>query len=289
MKKVFQIVIYLYCIGTVVYFVGNYIHKKKQPVPIVTMKIPELPREKPMIKKSETKKAVLKKVKKESFKGKISIIIDDVGYNEKLVLKFVQLNIPLAFSCLPYASHTKEIAKKLHKMGYTVMLHMPCEPIDRPFHGLGPGALFVDADKEEIIERLEKAYQNVPFAEGLDIHEGSKFSQRIDKMDIMMQFLKKKSLFFVDSFTTPHSVGYLEAEYEEIPFAKRDVFLDNIKDISCIKEQLNKALYIARKKGQVVAIAHCNKVTYKALEESIDSLNKSDVQVVDIKRGLCTF
>jgi hypothetical protein len=288
MKKIFQIVIYLYCIGTVVYFVGSYIHKKNKPVSTVTIKIPELPSEFEF-EKSETKKAVLKKIGKESFKGKISIIIDDVGYDEKLALKFVQLNIPLAFSCLPYACHTKGVAKKLHKMGYTVMLHMPCEPIHKPFYGLGPGALFVDASKEEIIKRLEKAYQNVPFAEGLNIHEGSKFSQRIDKMDIMMQFLKKKSLFFVDSFTTSHSVGYLEAEYEEIPFAKRDIFLDNIKDISYIKEQLNKALHIARKKGQVIAIAHCNKVTYKALEQSIDSLNKSNIQVVDIKRSLCTF
>ncbi len=290
MKRALQIIIYLYCVGTVVYFAGNYVHKKRQvSLPVATVKLSKLPKEKPTIKKPEPKKIALKNVEKKVFKGKISIIIDDVGYDERLALMFARLNIPLVFSCLPYAPHTGKIANKLHEMGYTVMLHMPCEPIQHPFHGLGPGALFVDASEEEITKRLEKAYKNVPFAEGLNVHQGSQFSQSADKMDVMMRFLKQKSLFFVDSMTTPHSIGYLEAEDEGIPFAKRDVFLDNVKDVSYIKKQLNNALYTARKKGRVVAIAHCNKITYKALRESIGDLNESNIRIVDIKRNLCTF
>ena len=271
MKRALQIIICLCCIGAVVYFAENYVRREKHVSP-------------PVVKK-ELKKPEPKKV----FKGKISIIIDDVGYNEKLALMFARLNIPLAFSCLPYAPYTREIANKLHEMGYTVMLHMPCEPIHYPFHGLGPGALFVDTSEKEIEKRLEEAYRNVPFAEGLDVHEGSRFSQSADKMDIVMRFLKRKCLFFVDSMTTPRSVGYLEAEDEGIPFAKRDVFLDNVKDVSYIKKQLNSALYIACRKGRAIAIAHCDKVTYEALKESIGILNKSDIQIVDIKRNLCTF
>lgn len=76
MKRALQIIIYLYCVGTVVYFVGNYVHRKKQvSLPVATVKLSKLPKEKATIKKLEPKKIALTNVEKKVFKGKFLLLL----------------------------------------------------------------------------------------------------------------------------------------------------------------------------------------------------------------------
>jgi uncharacterized protein len=71
----------------------------------------------------------------------IAIIIDDVGYDRKTVTLLSEIDENITFSILPQAPFSSQIAKKLHKKGYQLMLHLPMEPMEYPQINPGPGAL----------------------------------------------------------------------------------------------------------------------------------------------------
>jgi len=77
--------------------------------------------------------------------------------------------------------------------------------------------------------------------------------------------LKRRGLFFVDSYTTSKSTGLDEAGKMNIPTARRHVFLDNVHDQKKICRQLEQLVVLAKKNGWAIGIGHPNQATLKAL------------------------
>jgi len=61
----------------------------------------------------------------------------------------------------------------------------------------------------------------------------------------------------------------------------RDIFLDNIADIGYIKNQLKKAVKLAKKHGYAIAIGHPHSTTFKALATSGTILKDVDIVYID--------
>jgi len=53
-------------------------------------------------------------------------------------------------------------------------------------------------DQKEIWSRLEASWERLPAARGLNNHMGSKGTTNQYLMEIIMDFLKQKNLFFID-------------------------------------------------------------------------------------------
>ena len=68
--------------------------------------------------------------------------------------------------------------------------------------------------------------------------------------------LAERNLLFLNSRTVPSTVPRTVARQGQYDFLERDIFLDNVRDISAIKKALAKALRVARQRGQAVAIGH---------------------------------
>ena len=67
---------------------------------------------------------------KENTIGNIIIIIDDFGYrNDEVSEGFLTLNEDLTFAVIPGHENSKLFARKAHKMGYEVIIHMPMESL----------------------------------------------------------------------------------------------------------------------------------------------------------------
>ncbi len=213
----------------------------------------------PFLAHSATSRWILRK--------KLAIIIDDMGYNEYVADKFLSLNLPLAFSFLPDAPFTPELARKFDNKGYTVMIHMPSQPLDYPKNNPGKNAIYVNTSKERTMFLLNRALKKIPEAIGLNNHMGSRILLDKKHLDYIMEFLRRNHLFFVDSATVKNSLGCTEAERFNVLCAKRQVFLDNKKNIPYIKHQLNEALKMLKFRNSVVAIGHCNIETYRAIKE----------------------
>ena len=99
-------------------------------------------------------------------------------------------------------------------------------------------------------------------------------------MGTVLSFLKGKGLFFIDSKTTPHSIGYSLAREMGLETASRNVFIDNIQDEVAIKGQLEQLAAIARRKGSAIGICHPHKTTISALTSLLPELRRSGINFV---------
>lgn len=212
---------------------------------------------------------------------RIAIIIDDLGFDNNMAILFMGLDLPLSLSILPLAPYTKSIAHEANKRGRELLLHLPMEPKGYPNLNPGPGALITDMDEKQIRQIMGDLVKQVPGLRGVNNHMGSYFTERTDKMRVVLSELKRMNLFYVDSRTTNRTVAFKEAKKLGVPVAKKSVFLDNELSSKSIKFQMERLLSIARYSGSAVGIGHPHKETLRVLKEYKDRL-ESDFKVVHV-------
>jgi polysaccharide deacetylase 2 family uncharacterized protein YibQ len=209
----------------------------------------------------------------------VAIIIDDLGYDFELARAFMGLGIPLSLSILPVAPYTEAIVFEAKNRDCELLLHLPMEPKNYPSLNPGPGALFVSMDDDEIRDITGHHLEQIPGVRGVNNHMGSCFTEKKDKMRVVLSELKRRNLFFIDSSTTGQSVGYHLARDMAIPSARRNVFLDNDLKPKAIGLQLERLLGIAKHSGGAIGIGHPNEETLATLRLYLPKL-KQEVQLV---------
>lgn len=213
-------------------------------------------------------------------KGRMAIIIDDMGSSLQEAKELLSINTPLTFSIIPGLPKARSVAAAAGEAGMKVMVHLPMEPQGYPKLRLEENGLLVKYSAAEITARTEVLLAAVPDAVGANNHMGSRFTEQEEKMLPVLKVLKEKRLYFIDSRTTPRSIGFALAERLGVKTATRNVFLDNEQDVAAIRKQLYAAAKIARIKGGVIAICHPHPATIKALKEVLPELKKSGVRFV---------
>ena len=205
---------------------------------------------------------------------RVAIIIDDIGFDKKISQALADLDPDLTLSILPGATHAKAIAEALHKRGTEILLHLPMEPMEYPRVNPGPGALLSTMTPDELLYQLRKNLDAIPHVAGVNNHMGSKMTTLSPQMKQIFTVLKQRNLFFIDSLTAKESLCRPCAKLLQVPFAQRDVFLDNVQDQEYIKKQLNLLLDIAERHGTAIGIGHPYKVTYLTLKSEMPRLKK---------------
>ncbi len=208
----------------------------------------------------------------------IAIVMDDLGNHKKNAEDVLNIKAPLTFSILPRRRYSAWIAEEGHRLGRDILVHQPMEAT-RPLK-LGEGGLILKMTDTEIITVLNKNIQSVPYRIGVSNHMGSAFTQNERAMNIVVSELKKEGLFFLDSITTPESVGFKIAKEKGIKALRRDVFLDNTDDPVEIMVQWKRLLKIAEKNGSAIALAHPRKNTLEFLRKTVE--NNKEVEVVPL-------
>ncbi len=204
----------------------------------------------------------------------VAIIIDDLGYDKKLAIKFSKLNATLTFSILPHSPFQKSIARLSRDKGFGIMLHLPMEPVEYPQVNPGPGTLLTAMTPDQLTRQLEKDLDAVPFIRGVNNHMGSKMTAESSQMYQIFSILKKRGLYFVDSRTTTETLCKPSARLFQIPFAQRDIFLDHLVEVEFIRKQLKELVRIAQRNGYAVGIGHPHLLTYQVLHEMLPDLQK---------------
>jgi hypothetical protein len=220
-----------------------------------------------------------------SAKGRIAIIIDDLGGEVEPAKKLVGLNGPITFSILPHLKRSREVAQMAHTAGLVVMLHLPMESKWKSVHP-GPGALMTTQSVADITRIVAEDIAAVPYATGANNHMGSAFTEDAVRTQAALREVKKRGLFFVDSRTTPLSTAYDSAGKLKIPVAGRDVFLDNERDRKKIVEQITALARLALKKGRAIGIGHPYPQTIEALAEALPAVRAMGVEIVPVTKLL---
>jgi len=211
---------------------------------------------------------------------RVAIIIDDMGYHRQIGEDLLGLDLNLTFSFLPHAPFTAEQEMLAWQQGHDILAHMPMQPKDSQWDP-GPGTLYLNSSAQELSITVRENLDCVPHAIGANNHMGSSFTADRLAMNLFLGQLRKKGLFFVDSLTTPESVGADEAGKMGIKAGSRHIFLDNVQTEEDICRQLKELIAYARRHGSAIGIGHPNKATYMALTRCRDTLLKQ-VRVVGV-------
>lgn len=204
----------------------------------------------------------------------VAIIIDDIGYDRFIAKRLIALDPALTLSILPHSPFNREIADAAHAAGLEIMLHLPMEPMEYPAIDPGPGVLLTTMPPDTLLASLAEDLADVPYIKGVNNHMGSRLTAESIQLYQIFSVLKKQGLFFIDSCTTKKTLCEPSAGKLQVPFARRDVFLDNSLSEADIKRQLNLLLDIARQKGKAIGIGHPHPETFKVLEQVLPSIKK---------------
>lgn len=201
----------------------------------------------------------------------ITIIIDDIGIYLGRGHRALHLPGALTYAILPHARHSRELAEMARNLGKEVILHLPMQPEDN--RRVDEGALSQIQTRQQFITTLREDLQRIPYIRGVNNHMGSLLTQQNRQMHWLMQELSMhEGLYFIDSRTTPKSVGYQQAQRQGLASLRRNVFLDNDIDTVAINRQFIKLLSIARIRGTAVAIGHPYTQTLAYLENILPAL-----------------
>jgi len=216
---------------------------------------------------------------------RVAIIIDDMGSSKRRARELINLEAPITLSFFPLSRNSRKLAQEASEKGKEVILHMPMEPHGFPEINPGKGALLMSMAEGELHRQIHENLEAIPFIKGVNNHMGSRFMEDDQRVSILIKELKERNLFFLDSRTTPKTVGYRIAKKMDIKTGQRDVFLDNNSyDEAEIKKNILALAKIAKTEGKAIGIGHPHPATIKSLREMIPKLKKRGVEIVPLSQ-----
>lgn len=225
------------------------------------------------------------KPKKESKHPKLAFIIDDIGNNDRGALQLKKLDIPITGSVLPHAPFAYDEARQLHMYGLETMIHLPMQRINSQYKKHNPYRLITpQSSQDEIRELIQSAKQMVPYARGINNHEGSLVTADKEAMNRVLKIIKEEGMFFVDSRTSSKTVAYQIAKKLKMKTAERNVFLEDIGNGDTTYEysvnQIKKLIQLAKQKNKAIAIGHPYETTFHAIRDSIPRIKAEGIEIV---------
>lgn len=207
----------------------------------------------------------------------IAIIIDDLGNQWQYSKRVLDLRGDITLAILPFSPFAERLAKLAAHTDREVILHAPMEPLAHPAWHDG---LHRKMNETELRRALAKMLDTLPTVRGVNNHMGSALTQERRPMDWVMDELRQRGLYFIDSRTSPGSQALASARQSAIPSARRDVFLDNVRTQEAIHLQFNTLIRLAHQRGQAIAIGHPYPETLAFLEQTLDQLDELGVRLV---------
>jgi polysaccharide deacetylase 2 family uncharacterized protein YibQ len=219
---------------------------------------------------------------KTALRPKIAIVIDDLGGENKMSQELLRWDFPVTFSILPFTPYSKTLAGEAHRKGKEVILHLPMEPHGYPQIWPGEGVLLEEMDEARLLRQLSEDIEAVPHIKGVNNHMGSRLMEDPEKMEIIFSELKRRGLFFLDSRTTPETVGLQVAQSVGLKAMERSLFIDNSSMEEDVKGQLERLIQLSLSKGKAIGIGHPRPSTLKAIKEMVPKMKEKGIDIVPL-------
>jgi len=219
---------------------------------------------------------------KAGLRPKIAIVIDDLGDKDKISQELLHWDFPITFAILPFTPFSTRLAGEAHRQGKEVILHLPMEPRGYPQIRPGEGVLLREMDEDRLLRQLSKDIEAVPYITGVSNHMGSRLMEDPEKMKTVFSELKRRGLFFLDSRTTPQTVGLQVAQSIGLKAMERSIFIDNSSTEEDIKGQLEQLIQLSLSRGKAIGIGHPHPSTIKSIKEMIPRMKERGIDLVPL-------
>jgi polysaccharide deacetylase 2 family uncharacterized protein YibQ len=211
----------------------------------------------------------------------IAVVLDDLGLNRPNAQRAIALPGPLTLAFMTYAERLPALAAAARAAGHELLVHVPMAPQD-PLTNPGPNVLRADLGPEELARRVAWGLTRFDGYVGINNHMGSGFTTSVPGMAQVMMELKARGLLYLDSLTSPGTVGAALAERLGVPYAKRDIFIDDPLNRAAIRRQLVRLERLATRTGRAVGIAHPHDVTLEELARWLPEVQARGFRLVPI-------
>ncbi|MEE4301401.1 MAG: divergent polysaccharide deacetylase family protein [Pseudomonadales bacterium] len=218
---------------------------------------------------------------REPHRPMLALVIDDLGWAAAAGDRVLELPAPITVAVLPGTPSASRLADAAARRGHEIILHQPMEALDARWPG--PGALDTRQPPEELRRRLARNLEAIPHLAGVSNHMGSRLTAQARAMEVVLDEIAERDLYFLDSLTTPDSVAFRTARARSIPSTRRDVFLDHVIRPDLIDRALSDALQLAERRGHAVVIGHPHAVTLEILEARMEEIRER-VELVPVSR-----
>ena len=209
---------------------------------------------------------------------RLAVMLDDLGLDPAAARRAIDLPPGVTLDFLPYGRGLDRLTAAAAARGHDVFLHLPLEPVGDA--DPGPNALLTGLAPAEVARRLAWAFGRLPGAVGVNNHMGSRGTADPGLMLAVLAEVARRGLVFVDSRTTPFSVAPGIAGRLGLPFAARDVFLDNEPTAEAVQARLAEAERVARRHGGAIAIGHPYPATLAVLAGWLPDAERRGVRLV---------
>lgn len=210
--------------------------------------------------------------------GRLAIVIDDAGRDLDSQHIYEQMGIPLTLAVMPDQIHTRDAALSWRAHGLPVILHQPMESVSGI--GMEPKVILTSMSDATIRQMLRDSLSQLPEAIGINNHQGSKATIDARTMDIVMNELHHRGLFFFDSHTNSTTAADKAAKTYGVPYVRNDLFVDNSASVSDICAMIQEGADRAKKKGTYIIIGHCRPHTAEAFRQMVPKLKAQGIEFV---------
>lgn len=210
--------------------------------------------------------------------GRLAIVIDDAGRDLDSQHIYEQMGIPLTLAVMPDQIHTRDAALSWRAHGLPVILHQPMESVSGI--GMEPKVILTSMRDATIRQMLRDSLSQLPEAIGINNHQGSKATIDARTMDIVMNELHHRGLFFFDSHTNSTTAADKAAKTYGVPYVRNDLFVDNSASVSDICAMIQEGVDRAKKKGTYIIIGHCRPHTAEAFRQMVPKLKAQGIEFV---------
>ena len=212
-------------------------------------------------------------------RGDIVLILDDVGFDHQPLTSAMAIDPNVNFAVLPNGKRSMEFASTLHARGFELLCHLPMEPEGFPRISPGDGAVLTTMSDAQIATATRANIEAIHFARGVNNHMGSRATADRRVMTDVLGALPK-GMYFIDSKTTGNSIAGPLARAMRVKTASRNVFLDDVQDVSSIRRQLAELADTSSSHGVSVGIGHMYPSTIQVLTEDAPKLRAEGFRFV---------
>ena len=214
-------------------------------------------------------------------KGKICLVIDDFGHAiSSPAIDFLKLDENITIAIIPGTPYAEKIGQAAYSRNIETIIHMPMEAQDsneRSWYTISE-----KLNSKEVDDRIVMAHELIPWAKGMNNHQGSKATENLELMKSVARSLKKLNLFFLDSFTNPESRAFITMRRYGVKTELRQVFLDHKESYSEILNQLDSLVLLSHSMDVAIGIGHAKPLTLQVLKDEIPKLRKKGYSFVKL-------
>ncbi|MBN1689372.1 MAG: divergent polysaccharide deacetylase family protein [Candidatus Omnitrophica bacterium] len=213
-------------------------------------------------------------------KPKIAFVIDDIGNTLSYQDELVKLGDKVTYAILPMLPYSRTFSRLSQKTGAEVILHLPLEAADGTIPG--PGLITDRMPESQVLDVLNRNLISVSPHVGVNNHMGSLGSKNPKLMGVILQELKDRGLFYLDSYTTSQTTAVEIGSKINLPVLTRSVFLDNQNLRPSIEIKIAELAERARKHGYAIGIGHYRPKTLRVLQARIPELINEGFEIISL-------